>query len=109
MRDEDLEADSYVLPSYNEGLPGSILEAMAAGTPIISTPVGGIPEAVIDGYNGYLVAPGDVDGLFDRLSRLCEDAERRSVMGKHSRELVIRKFDMANIVKQVSHVYDTLI
>src|SRR5690606_10983036 len=53
--------DIYALPSYHEGLPASIVEAMAAGAPIVSTPVGGIPEAVTDAFNGFLVAPGDVD------------------------------------------------
>ncbi len=72
-----LSADIYTLPSYFEGMPGSILEAMAAGLPVIATEVGGIPEQVIDGETGYLIQPGDVSSLTERLVRLCVDAERR--------------------------------
>jgi glycosyltransferase involved in cell wall biosynthesis len=99
------QSDIYILPSYNEGLPGSILEAMAARTAIISTPVGGIPEAVIDGYNGYLVAPGDVDALCDRLRRLCSDRELRVRMGNRSYERIKEKFDMDKIVHTVIETY----
>lgn len=98
-------ADVYVLPSYNEGLPGSIVEAMAAGAPIISTPVGGIPEAVVDGENGFLVQPGDVDRLSERLLQLCNDEPLRRTMGERSRHYVEAKFDTASAVERLIGIY----
>ncbi len=103
------EADVYVLPSYNEGLPGSILEAMAASTPIVSTPVGGISEAVIEGQNGYLINPGDVDGLYRSLLILCQDKKMRVAMGKRSREIIECHFNIEKIVDEITDTYDKLI
>ena len=60
-------SDVYILPSYHEGLPISILEAMNYQLPVIATPVGGTAEAVQEGINGFLVTPGDKDALYDRL------------------------------------------
>jgi len=99
--------DIYVLPSYHEGLPASIVEAMAAGAPIVSTPVGGIPEAVIDGHNGYLVAPGDIDALHDRLRRLVLDAGLRDRMGRRSRELMEKHFELDALLDRLVEVYRT--
>lgn len=101
-------ADIYVLPSYNEGLPGSILEAMAVGKPIVSTPVGGIPEAVIPNLNGYLVAPGDVADLQAKLLALCRDEELRGRMGEASRSLVAEKFDVHKVVNSVVGLYEEI-
>lgn len=98
-------SDIYALPSYNEGLPGSILEAMAAGSPIVSTTVGGIPEAVLDGQNGYLVKPGDIHALSQALARLCEDKSLRNRMGQASRELIKDKFNINKIVLQIVTLY----
>lgn len=77
--------DLYILPSYAEGLPISVLEAMAYGQAVISTPVGGIPE-VVDEENGLLVAPGDIDALGDALAQLVGDSRRTAVMGARSRQ-----------------------
>lgn len=74
-------ATVYCLPSWNEGLPMSVLEAMSAGLPVISTPVGGIPEAVVEGETGLLVQPGDVQGLATALSKLLLNPEMASIMG----------------------------
>ncbi len=93
--------DVYTLPSYNEGLPGSVLEAMSAGLPCVSTPVGGIPEAVVDGETGFLVEAGDVDGLAAALQKLVVDEELRLRMGAAGLELLERKFNIDTIVSQV--------
>jgi glycosyltransferase involved in cell wall biosynthesis len=71
-------AHVLVLPSYAEGLPMSVLEAFAAGVPVVCTPVGGLPEVVVDGGNGLLVPAGDVGSLADALLRLLEDESLRS-------------------------------
>jgi glycosyltransferase involved in cell wall biosynthesis len=62
-----LSSDVFVLPTYSEGFPNSILEALAKGLPIISTPVGGIPDSVIDGLNGFLIKSGDVSELKNKM------------------------------------------
>ena len=82
-------ADIFVLPSYNEGLPISILEAMGYGIPVITTPVGGIPEVIIDGENGLLVSPGDVDGLFNAILELAKDTSLRKKMSESSRRGIL--------------------
>lgn len=76
-------ATIYCLPSWNEGLPMSILEAMSAALPVVSTPVGGIPEAVIDGVTGLLVQPGDVQELSSALSYLLNNHEKAMAMGRN--------------------------
>jgi len=97
--------DIYVLPSYNEGLPGSILEAMAVGVPIISTRVGGIPEAVIENRNGYLVSPGDVESLSNKIIKLGQDKKLREKMGRESQEIIKEKFEIKNIVRRLEEIY----
>lgn len=100
--------DIYTLPSYNEGLPGSVLEAMSAGLACVSTPVGGIPEAVIDGDTGYLVEAGDVAGLEKALSRLVADEELRLRMGNAGYNLLQTKFNLDRIVGQVVALQERL-
>jgi polysaccharide biosynthesis protein VpsI len=79
-------ASVLCLPSWSEGLPMSVLEAMAAGLPVISTPVGGIPEAVEDGVTGMLVSPGDVAALSDALVKVLSDVDLADSMGRKGRE-----------------------
>ena len=98
-------SDIYTLPSYNEGLPVSILEAMASGLPIVSTHVGGIPEAVIDNKNGFLVQPGDIDTLYICLSELCRSKQLRQKMGQASVELASQKFDVKELIDALITVY----
>jgi len=76
------QASIFILPSYHENLPVAILEAMAMGLPIVTTPVAGIPEIVEDGHNGFLVPPGDAEALADRIVRLGRDPELRQSMGQ---------------------------
>ena len=98
-------ADIYILPSYNEGLPISILEAMAFGLPIISTPVGGIPEAVKDGINGFLVQAGDYIALAEKIDLLVGDKSLREQMGVQSHKFAKEKFDIEIIMKQLQNLY----
>lgn len=76
--------DAFILPSYTEGLPVSILEAMSYGKPILATPVGGIPEVVRANENGMLFQPGDKEGMYLVLTQLLNDRELRIHMGGNS-------------------------
>lgn len=78
-------ADVFALPSLREGLPLSLLEAMASGLPVVASPVGGIPTVIRDGANGLLVAAGDVAGLRDALVRLAGDPALRTRLGAAAR------------------------
>ena len=77
-----------VLPSYREGMPLCVLEAMAHGRPVVASAVGGIPELVEDGVTGYLVEPGDVDGVRAALEKLLADPALRRRMGRVARARV---------------------
>ena len=103
------EATVYCLPSYHEGLPMSILEAMAGGLPVVSTPVAGIPEAVEDGVTGYLTEPGDVDALADRLIRLLGDGAHASDLGAAAVARAQRLFDVDVVVGQVVDLWNTVL
>ncbi len=84
----------YVLPSYREGTPRTVLEAMAMGRPIITTDAPGCRETVIDGQNGYLVPVKAVNELAAAMERFIVNPERIEQMGKASRQLVEEKFDV---------------
>ena len=80
-----LAADVFVLPSYGEGVPVALIEAMAYGLPAVVTSVGGIPETVTDGGEGFIIRPGDIDSLAERLSELIADEDLRMRMGSAGR------------------------
>ena len=85
QRDELLaESHVFVLPSYNEGLPMALLEAMSWALPVITTPVGGIPELIQDGHNGFLVNPGDMNCLSQVMQKLIQDESLRLVLGHNA-------------------------
>lgn len=102
-------SDVLLLPSFNEGLPMSILEAMAYGLPIISTPVGGIAEAVEDGVNGFLVPPGDARALSEKINLIASDKNLREKIGQESYRMAKEKFDINVIIKQLEEIYAELI
>ena len=97
--------DVFVLPSYNEGLPISILEAMSYGCAIISTPVGGIPEVVKD--NGILVQPGDVEGIAAAITRCCDEETCRR-MGLSSLE-VVKAFHPESVMASLKQIYESFL
>jgi glycosyltransferase involved in cell wall biosynthesis len=93
-----------VLPSYLEGLPMSLLEAMAAGLPVITTPVGGIPDVVTDGTEGLLIKPRDAAALARAMATLIEDEAYRLQLGRHAR-VRAEDFDVSHFASQLTDIY----
>jgi len=101
-------SDIYILPSHNEGLPLSILEAMTFELPIISTYVGGIPEIVEDGVNGYLVKPGDTTTLYFKLKGVIENPENLKRLGTNSKNKV-EPYYAKNVVPKLQNIYKQIL
>jgi glycosyltransferase involved in cell wall biosynthesis len=95
------KADVFVLPTYAEAMPMSVIEAMAAGLPTISTTVGGIPELIEDGVDGLLYTPGDVETLAEKISFLLEDKDARIRIGKKAREKAVREMDFRQYAEKL--------
>lgn len=87
----------YVLPSYREGMPVSVMEAMSVGRAVVASDVPGCRETVIDGENGYLVPLGDAEAIADRIKRLFSEFEKTVEMGSKSRVLTEEKYDQDKI------------
>lgn len=103
------ECDALILPSYCEGLPLVILDAMAQAKPVIATRVNGIPEAVIDRETGFLVNPGDIKGLAMAMINLAKDRTRAIQMGLRGRERCLEKFTLETSVNKVLKLYAAII
>jgi len=101
------EADIFVFPGIQaEGLPLVILEAMAAGLPVVSTPVGAVPDAVLDGETGLIVPPGDPAALAAAIRRLASDESLRERMGRAGRERFLAKFTDERCAEQLVAALD---
>lgn len=95
VRAELAAARALVLPSFAEGLPVVLMEALASGRPVITTFVAGIPELVVDGENGWLIPAGDVDRLADAMQEcLSASSERLSTMGRAGRQRALARHDI---------------
>ncbi len=101
-----LETDIFVLPSYKEGLPNALLEAMAYGLPVITTPVGAIPEVIVDGMNGILVNPGNITELGTAILTLFQDNEKRKQMGENARKTILANHDIENSWGKILNALD---
>ena len=101
--------DALVLPSSNEGTPVSAIEALAAGRPVVATRVGGVPDVVQEGEDGFLVEPGATDELADRLAQLARDPALRERMGRAGRERVLPRYAVARLVDDVDRLYRSLL
>ncbi|MBE9198541.1 glycosyltransferase family 4 protein [Nodularia sp. LEGE 06071] len=102
------EADAFVLPSYNEGLPMSMLEAMAWGLPVIVTPVGGIPEVIDHNKNGLIVEPGNQEQLVEAIQILIRNQALRYSLGSAARTS-IEYLDIKNYMNSLLDVYTSII
>jgi glycosyltransferase involved in cell wall biosynthesis len=98
-------ADVFAMSSYSEGLPLSILEAMSGGNPVVSTRVGGIPEAVTHGEHGLLTPAGDPAALADALRSLIDDRELRERLGRAARHRAETEFSVGAMTNAYERLY----
>jgi len=101
--------DAFLLPSVNEGTPVSAIEALASGTPVVATRVGGVPDVVRDGLDGFLFEPGDAEGAARTLARLESDTTLRSALGSSGRQRVLERYSVARLVDDVDRLYRSLL
>jgi glycosyltransferase involved in cell wall biosynthesis len=102
-------SDVVALSSANEGTPVSIIEAQAAGLPVVVTDVGGVSDVVVDGETGFLVPSGASSAFANRLAQLATDSAVRAAMGERGRERVVPRYGMTRLVDDVDSLYRTLL
>jgi glycosyltransferase involved in cell wall biosynthesis len=100
--------DILVLPSLNEGMGRVLVEAMAAGKPLVASNVGGIPDLVQHDYNGLLVPPGDEKALAASIKLLIDDPEKAKMMGQRGRELCPH-FSVERMIEKIDNLYEELL
>ncbi|WP_346293303.1 glycosyltransferase [Sphaerothrix gracilis] len=101
------QTDIFVLPSFAEGVPVVLMEAMATQIPVIATRIAGISELVDDGYSGYLVPPGNTASLREKIEVLLQDADRRQEMGRRGRQKIEAEFSISSEAKKFKQVMDS--
>jgi glycosyltransferase involved in cell wall biosynthesis len=101
--------DSFLLPSVTEGTPVSAIEALASGTPVVANRVGGVPDVVRDGVDGYLVEAGDVESAAEHLAALSGDRALRERLGEAGRSRVLERYSVARLVDDVDRLYRALL
>lgn len=104
------KSDIFVLPSINrEGLGISIIEAMSLGLPVIGSNIGGIPELIEDGVNGFIVPPRDSNALAEKLEVLIQDKDMRYRMGKKARQCFENGFNVVKMIRSIEKIYYKLL
>ena len=101
--------DIFVLPSYSEGVSLALLEAMAAGLPVVATAVGGLPEVVTDGENGLLIPPRDAEALAGSLERLLTDPAFARELGENARKHVREHYSLDRLGREINEIYEELV
>lgn len=109
INDALIKCHIYCLPSYREGLPKSIVEAMAIGRPIVTTTAPGCDDCVMEGVNGFKVPIKDAFALAEKLEVLIDDPARRLKMGKASRRIFEKEFTLDKVVKQHMEIYNHML
>ena len=104
-----LSSDIFILPSYAEGLPIAILEAMSSGLAIISTNVGSIPETIEDGVNGFLITPGDYEELARKIIFLSKNTKKLKEIRLNNIDLIEKEYDAKIIIQKLNDIYNNLI
>ena len=101
--------DIFVLTSLWEGLPITVLEAMAASLPVVATNTGGISEILFEGKTGFLVSPGDINKMTEKLVDILKDENLRKRIGQNARDSLNSNFTLENMVKNTENLYQDLI
>ena len=101
-------SDVVVLSSETESAPLTLLEGMSTGLPAVATKVGGVPEIIDDGVNGFLVEPKHPEELAERILELNDDKELRIKMGVAAREKILENYTADKVVCQYLEIYDRL-
>ena len=101
--------DTVVLPSANEGTPVSVIESLAAGRPVVATRVGGVPDVVQEGVDGFLVETGDTEALAQQLAVLARDPGLRTRMGEAGRERILRRYAVDRLIDDIDLLYRSLL
>ena len=101
--------DIIALTSLNEGTPVSLIEAMAAKLPVVSTDVGGVRDVVDNEVNGYTIKHGDIETYVEKLRLLVENPEKRNKFGVNGFEKVMKKYHYARLVKDFEFYYKDLL
>ena len=101
--------DLYLITSVREGLPISLIEAMLAARPIVSTAVGGIPEALAGGETGLLVESGSADAVVEAVTGLMGDPGRRETMGRAARDVALQRYSPARVLEKLDRLYSRLL
>lgn len=103
------KSDVFLLPSYNEGMPMAILDAMGYSLPIVSTNVGGIPQIVINGVNGFVCDPSNYLEIANLIIKILTDDKLYSQMSKKSYDLAIEKYSIKQNLDKILEIYNSLI
>lgn len=103
------EADVFFLPSYNEGMPMSVLDAMGYGLPVVSTNVGGIPKIVHDGENGYCCDPGNVNRFAKGITKILLDGRGRKSFGEASWKIVKEGYSLEAHLNRIEQAYEQVL
>jgi glycosyltransferase involved in cell wall biosynthesis len=103
------QMDILVLPSYDEGFPLVLLEAMSIGLPVIASRVAGIPEMIVDGETGILIPPGNIEIIGDEIKRLMSNPSLRKSLGEKGRKRVLKEFSKEQMLGQIRELYASTI
>lgn len=96
--------DLFVFPSYQEGLPVALMEAMSAGLPIVCSKIRGNTDLIENGKGGYLVEPNDIDGFLNSIKKIIENKTLKENMGEYNKKLIF-KFDISNVKRDMENIY----
>ncbi len=99
----------FLFPSYNEGMPMVVLEAMSYGMGIVTTAVGGIPMLIRDGENGYIRKPGEVEAIAQSVTQLLMEPDRRAACGQNARADAVQSYSLESHLKKLSEVYESVV